>query len=73
MRKEILAALLIFIILVLAEIFFITPHKAHYFWQKIPAFFGLLGLAGSVILMVTAKFIGKVFLYRKENYYKDFS
>jgi len=71
MRKDILSAVIICIVLGMMEIFFVHPHEAHFFWQKVPCFFMFLGIMGSIVFMFFAKFLGKVFLYRKTNYYKE--
>lgn len=71
MAKDIIIAFLIGIILVLSEIFFVHPHKVHFAWQEIPGFYLLLGIVGGICIMFFAKFLGKVFLYRNDNYYKD--
>ena len=51
--------------------FFLDPEHAYFPWQKIPAFYAVLGAAGALLLMGFAKFIGKQWLYRGPDYYQE--
>lgn len=53
------------------EAFWFKPHHAVYAWQEIPGFYALLGLVSAGALMGFAKWLGKQWLYRKEDYYEE--
>ncbi len=38
-------------------------------WNRIPAFFALFGFIGCLAIIFFAKFLGKVLLRKKEDYY----
>ena len=58
-------------VVALAEI--VLPHvfdKEHHFsFESWPAFGSLYGLASCVAIIVVSKFLGKVWLMRREDYY----
>ena len=51
----------------------VLPHMFHghsHFWfESIPAWGSLYGLASCVAIIVVSKFLGKVWLMRREDYY----
>ena len=50
--------------------FWMSPDAAHdAWWNRIPAFFALFGFIGCIVIIFSAKFLGKVLLRRKEDYY----
>ena len=51
----------------LAEIF--DVHPPHFWFERIPAWGSLYGLASCVAIIVVSKFLGKVWLMRREDYY----
>jgi hypothetical protein len=51
----------------LAEIF--DVHPPHFWFERIPAWGSLYGLASCVAIIVVSKFLGKVWLMRREEYY----
>ena len=60
------------IAIVLAEI--VLPHIFHghpppFWFERIPAFGSLYGLASCGAIIVVSKFLGKVWLMRREDYY----
>ncbi len=60
------------IVVALAQI--VLPHMFHgddsHFWfESIPAWGSLYGLASCVAIIVVSKFLGKVWLMRREDYY----
>lgn len=48
---------------------FIHRHHAVFFWDHIPAFMGAYGLLSTTLIIVISKFIGHVWLMKKEDYY----
>ena len=53
--------------IVLPHIF--HEHPPHFWFERIPAFDSLYGLASCVTIIVVSKFLGKVWLMRREDYY----
>lgn len=43
--------------------------KGKHWWDAIPGFYILWSFFGCVIIIYVSKWIGKVFLFRKEDYY----
>ena len=44
-------------------------HPPHFWFERIPAWGSLYGLASCVAIIVVSKFLGKVWLMRREDYY----
>ena len=44
-------------------------HPPHFWFESIPAWGSLYGLASCVAIVVVSKFLGKVWLMRREDYY----
>ena len=44
-------------------------HPPHFWFEWIPAFGSVYGLASCVAIIVVSKFLGKVWLMRREDYY----
>ena len=42
---------------------------SHFWFERFPAFGSLYGLASCVAIIVVSKFLGKVWLMRREDYY----
>jgi len=61
------------VVVVLAEIvlplIFQSDHPHHFKFESWPAFGSLYGLASCVAIIVVSKFLGKVWLMRREDYY----
>jgi hypothetical protein len=60
------------IVIVLAEI--VLPlvwhaHEPHFWFEQIPGWGSLYGLASCVAIILGSKFLGKVWLMRREDYY----
>jgi len=60
--------------IVLAEIIALllilwSGHRPHVWFEWIPAFGSLYGLASCVAIIVVSKFLGKKWLMRREDYY----
>ena len=50
--------------------FRMPPDAAHdAWWNRIPAFFAFFGFIGCLLIIFLAKFLGKVLLRKKEDYY----
>ncbi len=48
---------------------FFDGHHAHFWFERIPAFGSLYGLASCVAIIMVSKFLGKEWLMRREDYY----
>lgn len=58
----------VLVLSVLLEILFVTPHSAN-FWDSIPGFEVVFGLAGSFVLILIAKgILGPVFQKPMDHY-----
>ena len=61
------------IVVALAEIvlprIFHGDHGDHFRFEKFPAWSSLYGLAACVAIIVVSKFLGKMWLLRREDYY----
>jgi hypothetical protein len=44
-------------------------HTLHFWFESIPAWGSLYGFASCVAIIVVSKFLGKMWLMRRENYY----
>jgi len=55
-------------IIVIAD-FFVHREHANFFWDKIPGWSALFGFLSCVFFIVVAKFIGHLWLMKKEDYY----
>lgn len=51
------------------RLFHVDP--AHFWYEDIPAWGSLYGLAACVVIIVASKFLGKAWLMRREDYYHD--
>ncbi len=47
----------------------IGPDTLHYWWDKVPGFWAVFGLAGTALLVGGAMLWGKKVVLRKEDYY----
>ena len=60
-------------IVALAEIFlpliFPADHPPHFEFESWPAFGSLYGLASCVAIILVSKFLGKIWLMRREDHY----
>jgi hypothetical protein len=52
----------------IVELFFIEGHE-EYWWAFTYGFFIIFGFAGCIIIIVFSKFLGKLFLQKREDYY----
>lgn len=57
------------LVLVVAADFLIPRHHVFFFWDEIPGFSALYGLASCVAIIVFSKFLGHHWLMKRENYY----
>ena len=62
-------------LIVVAVAEFILPlifgHHPHFWFERIPAWGSLYGLLSCIVIIVVSKFLGKVWLMRKEDYYES--
>jgi hypothetical protein len=47
----------------------VEPEEAHFWFEDIPAWGALYGFISCVVIIVGSKFLGKLWLMRRENYY----
>ncbi len=52
---------------VVAEVTIVEDHG--HWWNAIPAFYALFGLVGCIAIILISKWLGKVLLQRREEYY----
>lgn len=55
-------------VIVIAD-FLVSREHAEFFWDKIPGWSALYGFISCVLLIVVSKFVGHVWLMKKEDYY----
>jgi hypothetical protein len=67
-NKAWIAIGILFLITIVLEFTFLGGYDSHW-WNAIPAFYALFGLAGCVVIIYVAKFISKKFLNRDIDYY----
>lgn len=64
--------LLIFVVVlalaVLGDWLFVRSH-AESWWQGIPGFFAIFGLVFCIVIVLASKFLGHLWLQKKEDYY----
>jgi hypothetical protein len=61
-----LAALLI---IEVASLLFLYPDHGHFWFEDLPAWGSLYGLASCVAIIVLSKLVGRLWLMRRETYY----
>jgi hypothetical protein len=66
-RRITFALIALLVALVVGDVLFSEHHKAKFFYQAIPGYKGLIGLAGCLLFIFMGKWIGKHWLQRKEN------
>ncbi|OHE33925.1 MAG: hypothetical protein A3J94_11400 [Syntrophus sp. RIFOXYC2_FULL_54_9] len=49
--------------------FMTTVEEAHGWWSAIPGFFALFGFFGCLLIIIFSKFLGRILLYKREDYY----
>jgi len=62
---------ILFVLMGLSLVIDVFMPRAHvyYWWDNVPAFYALLALASTVLLLVVSNKIADLFLRRKEDYY----
>jgi hypothetical protein len=65
-NKKMLVSVVVILILCL----FTPTSEAHFFWERFPLFYAVFGFVGCIVLILTAKALGKLFIQRDENYYE---
>ncbi len=64
----ILVGLCVFLVAIDVGLFFFSPRKAHWDWEKIPGFYGAFGFAAFWCIVLIGKHLRKL-LKRDEDYY----
>lgn len=52
-----------------AEFIFLADTKAKHWWNHVPAFYALWGFVSCVLIIYVSKWLGKVFIQTREDYY----
>ncbi|MFP8487812.1 hypothetical protein ACKGJO_01840 [Gracilimonas sp. Q87] len=58
----------VFIISLVLEFGFMKIKSPHW-WNSIPAFYAIWGFLGTVVIIYISKWLGKLFIFRDEDYY----
>lgn len=69
MRRLWLVIFAVVFILFAVVDFLLFRTEAESWWQKIPCFFAIFGLIFCILIVIVSKFIGHLWLQRKEDYY----
>jgi hypothetical protein len=56
------------IISLILEFTFLADYDSHW-WNSIPAFYAIWGFLSCIVIIYVSKWLGKLFIFRKENYY----
>jgi len=56
------------LITLILEFTVLADYKSHW-WNSIPLFYGIYGFIGCVVTIFLAKGLGKLIIYRNEEYY----
>ncbi|MBS3943883.1 MAG: hypothetical protein KGZ42_00160 [Melioribacter sp.] len=57
------------LISILADFVFLADYPNKHWWSYIPAFYIIWGFIGCVGIIYISKWLGKIFLQKKEDYY----
>ena len=57
-------------LLVLGALLWGKPDHPRFFWDRVPAFAAVFGLAGAAALVALARLLGRLGLERPEDYYE---
>lgn len=68
MKRIWIIILSVLLVSVLSD-FLLYRDNAHEWWQSIPGFFAIFGLAFCVIIIVVSKLLGHLWLQQREDYY----
>lgn len=68
-RKSLIYGIVILLLLWGGEVFLLPSGHGGAWWQRLKGFHLLLGVAGGLVLMGSAKAMGAFLLHRKESYY----
>lgn len=58
------------VISLILEFTFLADYDSHW-WNKIPAFYAIWGFLSCIVIIYVSKWLGKLFIFRKENYYDN--
>jgi hypothetical protein len=59
-----------FVISLILEFTFLAGYDSHW-WNSIPAFYAIWGFLSCIVIIYVSKWLGKLFIFRKENYYDN--
>lgn len=60
----------VFIISLILEFTFLADYDSHW-WNSVPAFYAIWGFLSCIVIIYVSKWLGKLFIFRKENYYDN--
>lgn len=52
-----------------AEFGFLSGTSKGHWWNHVPAFYALWGFVGCIVIILASKWMGKLFIQKKEDYY----
>lgn len=55
------------VVLVLAEALFFPHYSPKFPWHHVPGYAAMIGLLGSIVVVLISKWLGKAFLQRPES------
>jgi len=58
------------VISLILEFTFLADYDSHW-WNSIPAFYAIWGFLSCIVIIYVSKWLGKLFIFRKENYYDN--
>lgn len=67
--KVIRAIVFVFMAALIIIDFFMPRHHIYFPWDNIPGFYAVFGLVTCVLIIIFSKWLGKVWLQKKEDYY----
>ena len=58
------------LISLILEFTYLADYDSHW-WNSIPAFYAIWGFLSCIVIIYVSKWLGKMFIFRKENYYDN--
>ena len=53
----------------IAEFVFLAGEDHGHWWNHVPGFYAMWGFAGCIVIILVSKWMGKLFIQKKEDYY----
>lgn len=71
MKRTIGICVAVIVLVALWGSFMVDTHHAHTAAEKVPFFWAFFGLAGAIVLIALARFLGFLGIMTREDYYDD--